>query len=118
MVRVAGALIAASPEDNHLAEQMQGWLNAFRCRAGQRSSPLSTQTHRPNRFGAVAAGITGIYFNVEALYPLGDVEALSSASERAAFLLLATLEGGNMSNTIRPPRQAYFSQAWFEKGAR
>lgn len=92
-VRVAGALIAASAEDKALAKHMQGWLNDF---VGALDGVFAEEyaNASPEQVLAIAAGITGIYFNVEALYPLGDVEALSKASERAAFLLLASLEAG------------------------
>ena len=92
-VRVAGALISASADDEALAKRMQGWLNAF---IGALDGVFAEEYANapPEQVLAVAAGITGIYFNVEALYPLGDVEALSKASERAANLLLASLEAG------------------------
>lgn len=93
MVRVAGALIAASAEDKALAMHMQDWLKAFVGALDEVFADEHTNAS-PDQVLAVAAGIAGIYFNVEALYPLGDVEALSKASERAAFLLLASLEAG------------------------
>ena len=91
MVRVANALIAASPETSALAKQMRGWLNGFIASVTQ----VIANEHRnasENDVSAVVAGITGIYFNVEALYPIGDISGLSKSSKRAALILIATLE--------------------------
>ncbi len=91
LVRVANALIAACPEDKLLAKQMQGWLNNF-VAALRDVIAGEYPDARSERVAAVAAGITGIYFNVESLYPLGNIKALSKASEQAALLLVAALE--------------------------
>lgn len=91
LVQIANALIAASAEDADLAKEMQAWLDELIARiravfAAERPNAA------PETVDAVAAGVTGIYFNVEALYPLGDVRALAVASKNAAHLLLDALE--------------------------
>ena len=90
-VRVAGALISASAVDEDLARKMQSWLDDFVSALGQ---VMSTEHPKAgaDTTAAVAAGITGIYFNVEALYPLGSIAPFAKASEEAALLLVKSLE--------------------------
>lgn len=91
VVQVSTAFIAASSEDLALAERMRGWLDDFLSQLRQ----VITQEHpeaETSHVAAVTAGLTGIYFNVESLYPLGDVAAFSEASKDAALLLLKSLE--------------------------
>lgn len=91
LVQVAGALIAASAEDRALARQMQKWLSGFSARLQQLIADEYAHAD-PDRISAVTAGVAGIYFNVEALYPLGDVEAMVSSSKAAALILINSLE--------------------------
>jgi AcrR family transcriptional regulator len=49
----------------------------------------------PAQVAAVATCLKGIYFNIEALYPLGDVQALLASSKQAAFTLIKSLETGD-----------------------
>lgn len=90
-VQVANALLAASADDPAMAEFMRTWLADF---VGSVEAVIaSDHPDAPrDRIKAVAVGITGIYFNVEALYPLGDISALTAASREAARLLVASLE--------------------------
>lgn len=91
MVQVSGALIAASAENPSLAIEMQVWLDDFIAKLDEVLSRDFSNAD-PAKVAAVVAGITGIYFNVEALYPLGNVEALITSSKQAALILLASLE--------------------------
>ena len=91
MVQVANALIAAAAENEALAADMQAWVSDFVARLEQVIADDYPDSD-PTAVAAVAAGVTGIYFNIEALYPLGDVSALVSASKAAAILLIETLE--------------------------
>lgn len=91
MIQVANALIAAAAEHEVLAAEMQAWLGDFVARLEQVFEDDYPNAD-PAAVTAVAAGITGIYFNVEALYPLGNVSVLAAASKRAAILLIETLE--------------------------
>ena len=91
VVQVAGALIMASADDDALAAKMRDWLDDFVGGLGQliaRDHPHADTT----AVRAAAAGIAGIHFNIEALYPLGDVSALAASSKRAAVMLLQALE--------------------------
>jgi len=91
LVQVANALIAASSNDPALAERMQAWFGDF---VGRIDAVIAADHPKamPAQVAAVAAGITGIYFNVEALYPLGEIKALVAASKNAARLLASCLE--------------------------
>ncbi|MGO1120975.1 TetR/AcrR family transcriptional regulator [Rhodovibrionaceae bacterium A322] len=93
LVQVSGALLAASQDNERLARQMADWLNDFTEPLTELLLASYPEADR-QKVDAVAAGITGIYFNVEALYPLGmaRVAPLIDASRRAALLLLQTLE--------------------------
>ncbi len=90
-VQVFAALIAASADDTELAGHMRTWMNEF---VGSVRQILAGEFAEadPLDLDAVAAGLTGIYFNVESLYPIGNISELSAASKRAAVLLLKTLE--------------------------
>ncbi|MEM7437121.1 MAG: TetR/AcrR family transcriptional regulator, partial [Myxococcota bacterium] len=91
MVQVANALFAAAAEDDALATEMRAWLADFVSRLEK-----VLAGDYPDADGAtvtaVAAGVTGIYFNIESLYALGEVNALAAASKSAALLLIETLE--------------------------
>lgn len=91
LVKVSYALITSSAEDRDLADKMQVWLNDFIVRLDTLIAdeyPLAN----PEKVTAVATGVTGIYFNVESLRTLGEIDALSSASKQAAMILLNSLE--------------------------
>lgn len=94
LVLVFNALSAAAPDDAVLAAQLQQWLTDFVKR-------LEAEIARgcPNApaglVEAAAAGVSGIYFNVEALYPIGISDRFVASSRKAAHLLIAALETGN-----------------------
>ncbi len=91
LVHVASALIAASSNDPVLAAKMRDWLDGFVAQISQLVADDFPDADRAT-VSAVAAGITGIYFNIEALTPLGDVSALAVSSKRAAIMLVETIE--------------------------
>ncbi len=91
LVQVASALIMASADDQALAAEMRDWVNSFVARFGQLVADDFPDA-APANVSAVAAGITGIYFNIEALTPLGDVGALAASSKRAAIMLIESLK--------------------------
>ncbi|MEM7215234.1 MAG: TetR/AcrR family transcriptional regulator [Pseudomonadota bacterium] len=90
-IQVSHALIVASADDPTLSEKMQVWIDNFIEMLKQviRSDYPDAS---PKRITAIATGISGIYFNVEALYPLQKAKALRTASKRAARILLSSLE--------------------------
>lgn len=94
LVLVFNALSAAAPDDANLARQLQKWLDDFvkQLEAEIADAYPAVSTDRRQ---AVAAGISGIYFNVEALYPIKISDRFVAASKEAARLLVATLEPGN-----------------------
>ena len=90
-VVLSEALIAASADDPPLARKMRGWTTDFVAaveNAIRQDYPDASEA----TVTAVAAGVTGIYFNIESLAPLGDMPGLLDASKQAALLLIATLE--------------------------
>ncbi|MEM9471918.1 MAG: TetR/AcrR family transcriptional regulator [Pseudomonadota bacterium] len=93
LARVSYSLIAASTENPFLAAKMQVWLSDFISSFDEVLAEDFPDTD-PAKIAAASAGITGIYFNVEALYPLRGTDALVAASKHAAILLLESLETG------------------------
>lgn len=92
-VLVSEALIAASADDPLLAGQMRDWATDFvttLVAAIRQDYPDANEA----TVSAVAAGVSGIYFNIESLSPLGDMPELFDASRRAALLLIDALEAG------------------------
>lgn len=95
LVRISSALITASADDPRLARKMRSWLREFIDRITFTLS-ASYPDAGEDRVDAVAAGLTGIYFNIESLYPLGDIQSVSRASRNAALLLVTSLETKNV----------------------
>ena len=92
IVLLSEALIAASADDPALARKMRGWTTDF-VNAVESTIRSEYPDVRESTVSAIAAGLTGIYFNTESLSPLGDMPDLLDASKRAALLLIGTLEG-------------------------
>lgn len=91
-VLISEALIAASGDDPRLARKMRKWVRDF-AKALARLLASEKPKARAERVSAVAAGLTGIYFNVESLSPLGKMSDLTAASQSAALILLEGLDG-------------------------
>jgi AcrR family transcriptional regulator len=91
LVQVFNALSAAAPDNKELAGKLQQWLREFveRIEAVIRDDFPKVPAER---IKAVAAGITGIYFNVEALFPIGEMGTFGEASREAAFILVSALD--------------------------
>jgi AcrR family transcriptional regulator len=90
LVQVSGALINAGREDAALAGRMRDWVRGF---AGGLRAVLAEAFPDADakRLDAAAAGLTGLYFNIDALTPLGPMPDLRTASKQAAMLLLERL---------------------------
>ncbi|MGI9285733.1 MAG: TetR/AcrR family transcriptional regulator [Pseudomonadales bacterium] len=87
---VTAALIAAAPNHEKLKPRLRTWVVEFTesvAREIQHSYPDADATDTFD----VAAGIVGIYFNVESFMPLGRMGKLQSASTHAAERLISTL---------------------------
>ncbi|MEM8702887.1 MAG: TetR/AcrR family transcriptional regulator [Pseudomonadota bacterium] len=94
LVLVFNALSAAAPGDPALAKQLQHWLSDFVERVEAVLAQCCPRAPA-EAVKAVAAGLTSIYFNVEALYPIGLSEQFAASSRRAAHMLVAALEADN-----------------------
>lgn len=94
LVLVAEALIAAGQNDPNLADRMRDWTEGFVAAVQSVLSDEYPQA-KATDLDAVAAGLTGIYFNIESLTPLGPATGIRNASKRAARLLLGSLEAGS-----------------------
>ncbi len=90
-VLVSEALIAAGANDPTLARRMRKWTRDF---IEDIASVLREDYPKADEqsISAVAAGITGIYFNVESTTPLGPMSDVIEASRLAAHRLLQSLE--------------------------
>ena len=91
LVLVSSALINAGASDPKLARKMRKWSRDFvdnLARTLSEEFPQETE----DAAQAVAAGLAGIYFNVESMTPLGPMQDLSDASKDAALRLISTLK--------------------------
>lgn len=89
-VLVVSSLIVATYERPQLAKLLRQWVRSFvnfMATEIEKEYPGSSKEDRE----CVAAGITGIYFNVDSFTPLGNLGRLRSDSRAAAFRLLKTL---------------------------
>jgi len=94
VILLADALGLAAANDRDMARKMRLWTQDFIDQITDViiSSYPNTDEKTAN---AVAAGITGIYFNVESHTPLGPMTTLREASKDAALLLIRALEIGS-----------------------
>lgn len=84
------SLTAASSGNEMIRQRMKQWNEGFVTTMDNQLKelfPKSTRRHRQD----VAAGLVGIYFNVESLSVLGDLTEIRKASKRAASQLLSSL---------------------------
>lgn len=90
-VLLSEALIAASGSNPKLARGMRKWTRKF---ISDIASVLSEEFPKADEraIKSVAAGITGIYFNVESMTILAPMTDVHNASLDAAHRLLNTLE--------------------------
>jgi AcrR family transcriptional regulator len=89
-VRVSDALVTAAAGDPVLAKRMRDWTLDF-TRALERVLAEARPKAPKADCAAVAAGITGLYFSVESLAPLGGIKPFRKASKDATMLLLNAL---------------------------
>ena len=87
---VAAALIAAAPNQHQLSDQLRQWTHDFVARIADELQQSFPSADAAACFD-VAAGVSGIYFNVESLAPLGQIESLRHASKGAAERLVFSL---------------------------
>lgn len=90
-VLITEALIASAANDNALAKRLRHWTDEF---VGSIEHVLRTEFPKASKeaTGAVGAGITGIYFNIDSFALLGPMKKLRVASKAAALRLVDSLE--------------------------
>ncbi|MES0811930.1 TetR/AcrR family transcriptional regulator [Roseibium sp. SCPC15] len=90
LVQVFNALSAGAPDDSELACRLREWLEDF---VGKIENEIAREHPQASedQVKAAGAGISGIYFNVEALYPIGVSAQFIEASKNAALLLVMAL---------------------------
>lgn len=89
-VLVANALVVAAPDNPDVTKQLKSWLGSF-----TDFLVVELKAENPDasdeQLYAVATGLCGIYSNMEAFSPLGDIEKLRTASKQSAQILVKTL---------------------------
>ncbi len=90
-VQVSYALITHCYDDKKLAVSMQQWLDDFISKLDGLLAEDFPEAE-PSKVTAVSNGIAGIYFNVESMKGLGDIDSLLASSKQAAFILLHSLK--------------------------
>jgi len=89
-VLIVSSLVVATTERPKLANLLRQWVRSF---VKFVSDEIEGEFPDSSKEDAqcVAAGITGIYFNVDSFTPLGNLPKLRSDSKSAALRLLKTL---------------------------
>ncbi|TQV89495.1 TetR/AcrR family transcriptional regulator [Aliikangiella coralliicola] len=90
-VLVSDALFMAAINDPVLADKMRKWTMEFILAIEKLITDDYPDTDK-KLVSAVAAGIVGIYFNVESLTPLGKLDKLAKDSKQAVLLLINLLK--------------------------
>ena len=89
-VLVAQALIVAAPHYPSLSPKLQKWVESTNNTIEKILRKLIPNA-KSSDHKEVAAGIVGIYFNVESLSPIGTMNAFRKNSKKAAMRLINTL---------------------------
>lgn len=91
LMLVAEALIAESANRSQIARLMRDWLAGF-----VNNLEAFAVTEFPNACKetrrTVVTGITGLYFSVDSMSPIGELEEFTSHSKNAAAILLKHLQ--------------------------
>lgn len=90
-IQVSYALITHSYESKKLAVNMQQWLDDFVAKLDGLLADDFPEAE-PSKVTAVSNGIAGIYFNVESMKWLGNIDSLAASSKQAACILLHSLK--------------------------
>ena len=90
LVLLTEALIAGGAQDKKLAKRLRDWIDrSLDVIADVLEQEAPNADHR--QIEASAAGILGIYFNVDSFALIGDMSRLRNASKAAALSLLENL---------------------------
>ncbi len=90
LMLVAEALIAESANDKRVAQVIRQWLSDFVERLEVLASKEFPEASK-EMCSTVATGITGIYFTVDSMKPIGGLSEFTNASKKAALMLLDQL---------------------------
>ncbi|QMU61529.1 MAG: TetR/AcrR family transcriptional regulator [Gammaproteobacteria bacterium] len=89
-ILVAMALIIAAPNYPKIRPRLQKWSEHF-TKSIIRTLKQINPKAKPSDYRIVAAGLVGIYFNVESLSPLGSMKTFRSDSKIAAIRLIESI---------------------------
>lgn len=89
-VLVAQALIIAAPSYTGISPRLQQWVEEFTMSIVNILKMLVLNA-KASEYRIVAAGIVGIYFNVESLTPLGTMKSFRRDSMKSALRLIESL---------------------------
>ena len=89
-VLVAQALIIAAPSYTGISPRLQLWVEDFTMSIVNILKMLVLNA-KASEYRIVAAGIVGIYFNVESLTPLGTMKSFRRDSMKSALRLIESL---------------------------
>ena len=89
-VLVAMALIIAAPNYPKIKPLLLKWIDKFTSSV-VRILKIINPHAKPNEIKIVAAGIVGIYFNVESLSPLGPMKKFRTDSKNSVMYLMNLL---------------------------
>lgn len=90
LMLVAEALIAESTNDQKIAKVMHNWLIGF-VKSLEVLAIQEFPEATKERCSIVATGITGIYFTVDSMTPIGGLSEFTGISKKAALMLLDQL---------------------------
>ena len=90
-ISVTNALVTAAIERPKLAKRLRSWTSGFIASIGMELKDAYPDAD-DETIDAVATGISGIYFSVDTMMPLGGMSRLRRSSETAARLLVSALE--------------------------
>ena len=89
-VLVAEALTIAAPHYPNIAPRLKTWVEDFTNTIAKILKNTAPDA-KPRDCREVAAGVVGIYFNVESLSPLSSMNVFRTNSKKAAMRLVNTL---------------------------
>lgn len=90
-VMIAAAFIHAAQTNEMVQLRMENWFDDFQTQFTKQLQNLYPDAN-PDQVGQVSVGLIGIYFNLDAMAPLGRQAALREQSYQVALTLIKTLE--------------------------
>ena len=90
LILVFSALITAANDRPKLARELSDWVNNFINTIAEQIE-LEFVNQLKSKINAVATGIVGIYFNVDSLHTLGNINNIRKNSKLAVSILIDSL---------------------------